>query len=62
MPTIVGYQFEGDVLEIYMPISRSLVRDACDAEAVAKMAGELASKSAYDAVIKRRAEYDAEEI
>lgn len=61
MPTICGYRFEGDALTIVMPISDALIRDACDREAVADMAAKLAGKSAHDAVIARRIEFEEKE-
>lgn len=50
----------GDVLIIELPISRALIRDAVSPEAVARMAEELAGQSAYEAVIKRHNEYNAD--
>jgi hypothetical protein len=60
MPTICGYTLGDDALTIVIPVSDGLIRDACDREAVAKMASELASKTAHDAVIARRIEHEGE--
>lgn len=60
MPTVCGYRQLDDALEIVIPVSDGLIRDAIDRKAVAQMASELAAQTAHKAVIQRRIQHEKE--
>lgn len=60
MTVFTGYRMTESGLEVVVPLSEELIRDASDREAVARMAGELAAKTAREAVLRRGVELDEE--
>lgn len=59
MPSFVGYEQKNNLLSIHIPVSDDLIRNACDVDAVAKMASELAGKSASDAILATRKKFES---